>query len=482
MSAAIFVLVVGAIYMMTRLLLAMLIRELRARLRDNYRFIESLVTPVHWVLLLASALIGMSLIGLETGQFVWPFYVAIAWFLCRVVGIVVLEWWFGTVRRIRLPGVARRLISFVVGSIAFLVFVRLRLDVRSDEIAIVVVVAALIVAVFFHGFLRDLYLGISMAFEQRMRVGDWVSIGRHEGQVVAVDWNTTTLQNDRRERIALPNRYIAETVVTHLAPETRRHGQVTITVSADIPPSAVLAELTAAVNDARDVLGAPPPSIEYCGEQAGEGRYQASFWVPDAADCSSVQSDLRVAMWYRLRRRGLIVPRAAFDIAPDQVRQALRQVPFLASATSPQLERLAQSVRTARYAKGEVLFRQHDRGDELFLIQSGTVDISVMNGHRTEKTIASVGAGSFVGERSLLTGEPRSATVRAADDAIVFVVDKAAMGELLRDDPAIAHEIAEIMTRRDAERGRLTSGMTNGRPGETPHSLLQRIREFFALS
>jgi len=426
-------------------------------------------------------LIGMSLVGLETGRFVWPFYLAIAWFLCRVIAILVLEWWFGTVRRIRLPGVARRLISFVVGTVAFLVFVRLRLDVRSDEIAIVVVVAALIVAVFFHGFLRDLYLGISMAFEQRIRVGDWVSIGGHEGQVVAVDWKSTTLENDRCERIALPNRYIAETVVTHVAYGTRRHAVVTISVPADTPPSAVLAELTAAVTDARDVLSAPPPNIYYCGAQAGEGRFEASFWVPETVDSRAVQSDLRVAMWYRLRRRG-VVPRMALDLAPDQVRQALRQLPFFASATSPQLERLAQSVRTARYGKGEVLFRQHDRGDELFLIQSGTVDISVTNGHRTEKTIASVGAGSFVGERSLLTGEPRSATVRAAADAIVFVVDKAAIGELLHDDPAIAHEIAEIMARRDAERGRLTRGMTTGHPSETAHSLLQRIRECFALA
>src|SRR5262249_17406947 len=149
---------------------------------------------------------------------------------------------------------------------------------------------------------------------------------------------------------------------------------------------------------------------------------------PDTVDCRLVQSDLRVAMWYRLRRRGVIVPRVAFDLAPDQVHQALRQLPFLASVAPARLERLAPNVRMARYGKGEVLFRQHDRGDELFFIQSGTLDISVMNGHRTEKTIAAVGAGSFVGERSLLTGEPRSATVRAATDAIVFVVDKASMG------------------------------------------------------
>ena len=481
MSVALFVLVVGAIYLMTRLLLATLIRELRARLRDNYRFVGSLVTPLHWVLLLASVLIAMSLSGLETGQFVWPFYLAIAWFLCRVAAIVVLEWWLGTIRGIRLPGVARRLISFVVGAFAFLAFIRLRLDVRLDEIAIVVVVAALVVAIFFHGFVRDLYLGISMAFDQRIRVGDWVAIGGHDGQVVAVDWKSTTLQNDRRERIVLPNRYIAETVVTHIAHATCRHGHVAIAVPADAPPSAVLAELSTVVTDARDVLCDPAPRIQYCGEQAGEGRFEASFWMPATADSGSVQSDLRVAIWYRLRRRGLIVPRPAFDLAPEQVRHALRQLPFLASATLPQLERLAQSVRTARYGKGEALFRQHDCGDELFLIQSGVLDVCVVNGHHTEETIASVRAGSFVGERSVLTGEPRSATVRAAEDAVVFVVDKSAMGELLHDDPALAYEIAEIMAKRDAERDRLTRGMTDGRARESAHTLVGRIRACFAL-
>jgi CRP-like cAMP-binding protein/small-conductance mechanosensitive channel len=481
MSIAIFIVAVGAIYLMTRLFLAILIRELRVRLRDNYRFIGSLVAPVHWVLLLASVLIGMSLIGLETGRFVWLFYLAIAWFVCRVVAVVVLEWWLGTIRRIRLPGVARRLISFVVGSAGFLVFVRLRLDVRSDEIAVIVVVAALIVAVFFHGFVRDLYLGISMALEQHIRVGDSVSIGGHEGQVVAVDWKTTTLQNDRRERIVLSNRFVADAVVTHVAPETRRHGRIAISVPADTPPSAVLAELTAMMSDAGEVLAEPPPRVHYCGERAGEGRFEALFWAKDTADCSAVESDLRVAMWYRLRRRGLIVARTAFDLAPDEVCHALRRLPFLASATAPQLERLARGVRTARYGKGEALFRQHDRGDEIFLIQSGMLDVSVVNGRRTENKIASVGAGSFVGERSVLTGEPRSATVRATEDSIVFVVDKAAMSELLREDPELADEIAQIMAARDAERDQVTRGTTSDHLHETAHTLLERIRACFAL-
>jgi potassium efflux system protein len=117
----------------------------------------------------------------------------------------------------------------------------------------------------------------------------------------------------------------------------------------------------------------------------------------------------------------------------------------------------------------------------LFLIHSGTLDIFVMNGRRVEEKIASVGAGSFVGERSLLTGEPRSATARAAEDSSVFVVDKSAMGELLREHPALAQQIAQVMAERDEQREQLTRDMKNGSLSETANSLLQRIRAFFAL-
>jgi potassium efflux system protein len=104
-----------------------------------------------------------------------------------------------------------------------------------------------------------------------------------------------------------------------------------------------------------------------------------------------------------------------------------------------------------------------------------------VNGRRVEEKIASVGAGSFVGEGSLLTGEPRSATARAAEDSSVFVIDKPTMGELLREHPALAQEIAQVMAERDEQRQQLTRDMKNGSLSEAANSLLQRIRAFFAL-
>jgi CRP-like cAMP-binding protein len=384
------------------------------------------------------------------------------------------------VKGVQLPGAVRRLISLLVGFITLLAVLRFRFDVRADDLAIIIAVAAVIGALFLQGLVRDLFLGISMALQKRIRVGDWVAIDGHAGQVVAVDWNTTTLRNPRGEHTVIPNRRVAEGIVTQSGHGTQRCQTMAISIPADAAPSIVIAELAATIAEAPDVLREPAPNILYLGEQAGEARYRASFWLPRRLDGEAAQSELRVAIWYRLRRRGLVPRHGSFEPDSEQVADALRNLPFLAAATPAQIEILAKSVRTVRYGKGEVLFRQGDRTDELFLIHSGFLDISVINGGRVEEKIASVGAGSFVGERSLLTGEPRSATARVAQDCILFVVDKEAMGELLWEHPTLAHEIAQVMAARDQQRHQLTNDRSNDE-SNAAKSLLVRIRDFFAL-
>src|SRR5262245_43475843 len=109
MTYPIFVLAAAVAFIVTRLPLAPLTRTLRSRLRDDYRFIGPLVTPLHLVLLLAALLIALSLAGVEIRRFVAPFYLGVTWFVYRAFSILVFEGWFATVKGIKLPGVVRRL-------------------------------------------------------------------------------------------------------------------------------------------------------------------------------------------------------------------------------------------------------------------------------------------------------------------------------------------------------------------------------------
>src|SRR5439155_850356 len=85
--------------------------------------------------------------------------------------------------------------------------------------------------------------------------------------------------------------------------------------------------------------------------------------------------------------------------------------PF-ADLPSRSLDELAANLRPVRFAPGEVLLREGERGDDAFLIRVGQVEVVRGEGAQ-QRALSTLGPGSFVGEVSALTGGPRTATVRA---------------------------------------------------------------------
>jgi len=87
--------------------------------------------------------------------------------------------------------------------------------------------------------------------------------------------------------------------------------------------------------------------------------------------------------------------------------------------------------------RGTVLFREGDPGQEMYVVQSGLVEITKRAGE-VEKLLASLGQGEFFGEMSLLSLKPRSATATVAEDARLLVIDPRTFDSMLRANAEIA--------------------------------------------
>src|SRR5437773_10421027 len=86
----------------------------------------------------------------------------------------------------------------------------------------------------------------------------------------------------------------------------------------------------------------------------------------------------------------------------------------------------------------------------MFVLLRGAAKVSISkNGSRIR--VATLGEGDCFGEMSLLTGEPRSATVRADGDCYVMEIGKPAMAELLRDAPSYLEKVSELLAQRKME-------------------------------
>ena len=102
------------------------------------------------------------------------------------------------------------------------------------------------------------------------------------------------------------------------------------------------------------------------------------------------------------------------------------------------------------YQDGEVIIRQGEVGDCMYVIQEGQAEI-VTKGESQEVRLAMRSEGDFIGEMALFDREVRSATVRASGPVRVLTVDKKNFLRRIQEDPSLAFRMVETMSRRIRE-------------------------------
>jgi CRP-like cAMP-binding protein len=103
-----------------------------------------------------------------------------------------------------------------------------------------------------------------------------------------------------------------------------------------------------------------------------------------------------------------------------------------------------------RYEDGEIIVRQGDVGDCLYVVQDGQVDI-VAEREGRDTVLRTLEAGELLGEMAIFDHEVRSATARARGPARLLTVDKKNFMRRINEDPSIAFRVIETMSRRIRE-------------------------------
>jgi CRP/FNR family cyclic AMP-dependent transcriptional regulator len=104
----------------------------------------------------------------------------------------------------------------------------------------------------------------------------------------------------------------------------------------------------------------------------------------------------------------------------------------------------------ATYHDGEIIVRQGDAADRMFVIQKGQAQILVEKDGK-ETPIRSAGEGELIGEMAIFERDVRSATVRALGEVRVLTVDKKNFLRRIHEDPSLAFRVVQTMSRRIRE-------------------------------
>lgn len=111
---------------------------------------------------------------------------------------------------------------------------------------------------------------------------------------------------------------------------------------------------------------------------------------------------------------------------------------------------MSQGALGRLYHDGEVIVRQGEIGDAMFVIQDGQLEILLEKDGR-ETRIRVAGKDELIGEMAVFEHEARSATVRALGDARVLTVDRKNFLRRINEDPSLAFRLVETMSRRVRE-------------------------------
>lgn len=105
--------------------------------------------------------------------------------------------------------------------------------------------------------------------------------------------------------------------------------------------------------------------------------------------------------------------------------------------------------RFEEYGPGAVVVRQGDPGNRLYIVKSGALEIVAARADGADATpVAYLGAGEVLGELALLTGSPRSATIRSPEHAVLFTLDKELFFDLMETLPTFTRSLCLLLARR----------------------------------
>lgn len=411
----------------------------------------------------------------------------------------------------RVPGLLVDLSRFAVGIIGVLVVIADVWEQDLGQLLATLGIGSIVLGLALQDTLGNLFAGIALFFERPFTVGQWVQIGDVVGRVTEMNWRAVRLITRDEDIVVVPNSNVGKEKIINLSSgeaadlgrcDKRNREKFAIGFSYSDPPNKVKRMLIGLMQSTPGILSEPQCSVLVTGYGNFSVDYSARFYTEDVAQVPIILDRFISRIWYASRRNGLTIPFPTHTIlktempaaparAAEEVRRqtaaALSKVGCFAPLAPAELQELAQAAVILEFAAGEAMVRQGEGNSALYVIERGSARVVHHGAAGAVHDVTTLGSGDFFGEMSLLTGEPCTADVLAAEDLEAVVVDKAMLEQLILRRPDLAEQIGAIVAvrRRDLAASEQSGGSAPGpaadRAAVEPSALVARIRRFFGL-
>ena len=402
--------------------------------------------------------------------------------------ITLLEWVFSKSFSLsRITRDALTVFLFIVWS-----FIILRFQSNINPISFLTTSAVLTAVVGFslQNTLGNLFAGLALQMERPYKIGDWIECEGSTGQIMEIGWKSTRILTKEQELVIIPNLNVTKSVVKNLSkPDNTHIAHFDVGIDYDVSPDDVISTIKHSILSIDEIQKNPEPKIWLTEFSDFAIIYTVRFAHKMFRIERDILSEARRRIWYALKRKGFRIPFPIRDVRPwaemreeealerkklsKKCNQAIRLAEIFKSLSDEEKNQLSELSVMKIYTTDEDIVRQANPGSSMFILSKGECSV-ILEG----KIIANLKSGDYFGEMSLLTGEKRTATVRAKSTVEAVEIEKNAIEPILKNHPTISEELAIALASRQTE---LDKEKSEKDISSNASKIVAKIKSFFCL-
>jgi small-conductance mechanosensitive channel/CRP-like cAMP-binding protein len=358
---------------------------------------------------------------------------------------------------------------------------------------------AIILGIALQAAINDVFSGLSVNLDGSFAIGDWLTVYSEHfpepvfGRVQGITWRITILRLSDGRRLIVPNHVLtANPVMNHSRPRTAKRLFVEVPVAGHFPAERAIAILLAEAFRAvrsKPLSNAREPEVLVDRFDSDAVYFHVRFYANlDESDPQNAKSAMAVALLRALQRHRvpspvtqveLVPPQEAAADAASEARKALSHVAIFENILRPeQLDALVAACEARAFLPQTVFIRQGEEGTSMFLILEGAARVSVSIAGGEVRDVAVLVSGDMVGEMSLLTGAPRTASVTSLSAMRVLEVTKGSIESLLAGEPGLFERFSHVLAARQLGLSEIAN--TPSQKLSLQKDILTQMRRFFS--
>ncbi len=422
--------------------------------------------------------------------------IAFALVITRLLDYLFFDLVFRLRRRTSAPALLRQLVGLLIFGVCVAALFKLVLpDVSLGAVLTTSAIITAVIGLALQDTLGNLFAGLALHLEKTVQVGDMVRHAETYGTVEELSWRAIKLRTVEGNLLLIPNSVAGrDSLEIYPRPGRPIARFLRVGLEYDASPERAREVLRGAVAGIPGVAARPEPVAYVKSFDAYAVNYELRYWLEDYSRYLEVDSEVHERVWYALSRARLTIAYPVIrqhqyrapNLEPPERQPAIAAViekaALFARLSEDQRGRLVDASSERQYAPGETIVKEGERSSSMFLVESGSVAVSIQGARGESRDLTVLGAGAAFGEISLLTGEPRTATVRAVSETTLVEIEKESLAPILREHPQLVQELEATMEERrrhaagefDASRGRAATA-------EERVPLAERIARFFGL-